>query len=94
MPLYKGSISLAVYFWTEETDSIALEQDARDRLEFIVTNEGLPGSMGVREVTGIEAIADGWEASDLVPGTEDITGDERLSLGEVMRFAEFRASRV
>ncbi len=93
MALYRGNITLAVYFWSEETDTAVLEQEARDRLEKIASVEGLPGDMRVREIAGVEPAADGWEWADLVPGTEDLTGDEKLPLRAAMEFAAFRGTR-
>lgn len=93
MPLYQGTITQTIYVWTDETSPTAIRQEARDRLEALIANEGVIGTMQVSEVKMGDPIADGWDPADLVPGTADITGDEQLSLSETLQFTGFREGR-
>lgn len=87
MPLYQGSVTLAVYFWSDEPRPEGVMQDAKDRLRDMIEVEGVLGEMRVRQVNGIEPIDAGWEKADLVPGSDEITGGERMTLEHAMIFA-------
>lgn len=85
--LYKATATVTVYFMSEETREGRLMREADDYIREELSHNGTDELPVLTKITKVETPAGNWELASFVPGSEEFTGDEPLSLKDAMEFA-------